>query len=86
LVREIEQGAYLGPGPELEAAAVPVAATPHFDVFDWGCRRLILGKCPPLPDDDFQRFLKFGAAAARQRLDIPALRRVKSPPLRCLNN
>jgi hypothetical protein len=27
LVRETEQGAYLGPGPELEAAALPVAAT-----------------------------------------------------------
>ena len=49
LVRETEQGAYLGPGPELEAAAVTVAATPHFDVFDWGCRRLILGKCSRLP-------------------------------------
>ena len=36
LVRETEQGAYLGPGSELEAAALPVAATPHFDVFDWG--------------------------------------------------
>jgi hypothetical protein len=60
LVRETEQGAYLGPGPELEAAAVPVAATPHFDVFDWGCRRLILGKCSRLPDDEDQVTGRYG--------------------------
>jgi hypothetical protein len=60
LVRETEQGAYLGPGPELEAAAVPVAATPHFDVFDWGCRRLILGKCSRLPDDEDQVTRRYG--------------------------
>jgi hypothetical protein len=60
LVRETEQGAYLGPGPELEAAALPVAATPHFDVFDWGCRRLILGKCSRLPDDEDQVTRRYG--------------------------
>jgi hypothetical protein len=60
LVRETEQGAYLGPGPELEAAAITVAATPHFDVFDWGCRRLILGKCSRLPDDEDQVTKRYG--------------------------
>jgi len=60
LVRETEQGAYLGPGPELEAAAVAVAATPHFDVFDWGGRRLILGKCSRLPDDEDQATGRYG--------------------------
>jgi hypothetical protein len=60
LVRETEQGAYLGPGPELEAAAVTVASTPHFDVFDWGCRRLILGKCSRLPDDEDQVAGRYG--------------------------
>jgi hypothetical protein len=60
LVRENKQGAYLGPGPELEAAAVTVAATPHFDVFDWGCRRLILGKCSRLADDEDQVTGRYG--------------------------
>jgi hypothetical protein len=60
LVRETEQGAYLWSGPELETAALPVAATPHFDVFDWGCRRLILGKCSRLPDDEDQVTKRYG--------------------------
>ncbi|MEJ2672530.1 MAG: hypothetical protein P8168_10100 [Deltaproteobacteria bacterium] len=60
LVRETEQGAYLGPGPELEAVARPVAATPNFDVFDWGSRRLILGKCSRLPDDEDQTIRRYG--------------------------
>jgi hypothetical protein len=60
LVRETEKGAYLGPGPELEAVAIPVAATPHFDVFDWGCRRLILAKCSRLPDDEDQVTRRYG--------------------------
>jgi len=60
LVRENEQGAYLGPGPGLNAAAETVAETPNFDVFDWDCRRLILGKCSRLPDDEDQAARRYG--------------------------
>jgi hypothetical protein len=49
-IRESHRGAYLGPGPDLRAAAV--AANAHFDVFDWQGHRLILGKCSRLPDDE----------------------------------
>ncbi|MDD3582238.1 MAG: hypothetical protein PHW74_14630 [Desulfobacca sp.] len=51
MVRENEQGAYLGLGPGLKNAATLVATDPHFDVLDWGRQRLILGKCSRLPDD-----------------------------------
>ncbi len=60
LVRENAQGAYLGPGPGLTAAALAVAETPNFDVFDWDCRRLILGKCSRLPDDEDQAARRYG--------------------------
>jgi hypothetical protein len=60
LVRESEMGAYLGPGPELEAAARLVATDPHFDVFDWDRQRLILGKCSRLPDDEDRQAGRYG--------------------------
>jgi hypothetical protein len=60
LVRENEMGAYLGPGPGLEAAALLVVTDPHFDVFDWDSQRLILGKCSRLPDDEDHRASRYG--------------------------
>jgi hypothetical protein len=60
LVRESEMGAYLGPGPELDAAARLVATDPHFDVFDWDRQRLILGKCSRLPDDEDHQAGRYG--------------------------
>ena len=60
LVRENEMGAYLGPGPGLEAAALLVATDPHFDVFDWDSQRLILGKCSRLPDDEDHQAGRYG--------------------------
>jgi len=51
MIQESESGAYLGP----TAAAGPVcqvASDPNFDVFEQDGKRLILGKCSRLPDDE----------------------------------
>uniref|UniRef100_A0A7C3SIE2 Uncharacterized protein n=1 Tax=Desulfobacca acetoxidans TaxID=60893 RepID=A0A7C3SIE2_9BACT len=50
MIRESKSGAYLGPLPEM--MTWQVASTPNFDVFDRQGRRLILGKCSRLPDDE----------------------------------
>jgi hypothetical protein len=52
MVQENTAGAYLSPGRELASRARPVAENPNFDVFDGQGRRLILGKCSRLPDDE----------------------------------
>jgi hypothetical protein len=45
-------GAYLGPGSKLKARAQQVLNDPNFDVFDAPGRRVLLGKCSRLPDDE----------------------------------
>jgi hypothetical protein len=52
MVQESAGGAYLSPGSELTACAGLVMASPNFDVFDSPGRRLLLGKCSRLPDDE----------------------------------
>jgi hypothetical protein len=52
MVQESAGGAYLSPGSELTARARLVMASPNFDVFDAPNRRLLLGKCSRLPDDE----------------------------------
>ena len=52
MVQETAAGAYLGPGSQLDARAQQVLDNPNFDVFDAPGRRLLLGKCSRLPDDE----------------------------------
>jgi hypothetical protein len=52
MVQESTAGAYLGPGFQLDARAHQVVNNPNFDVFDAPGRRLLLGKCSRLPDDE----------------------------------
>ncbi len=52
MVQESAGGAYLSPGSGLKARARLVMASPNFDVFDGPGRRLLLGKCSRLPDDE----------------------------------
>jgi hypothetical protein len=52
MVQESAGGAYLSPGYQLSACARLVMTSPNFDVFDGANRRLLLGKCSRLPDDE----------------------------------
>jgi hypothetical protein len=52
MVQESAGGAYLSPGYKLLASARLVMASPNFDVFEAPGRRLLLGKCSRLPDDE----------------------------------
>jgi len=52
MVQENTAGAYLGAGPRLAALARQVVNSPNFDVFDAPGRRVLLGKCSRLPDDE----------------------------------
>jgi hypothetical protein len=52
MVQENPVGAYLSPSSQLRAATRQVADTPNFDVFDSRNKRLLLGKCSRLPDDE----------------------------------
>jgi hypothetical protein len=52
MVQESAAGAYLGPGSQLGARARQVVNSPNFDVFDAPGRRVLLGKCSRLPDDE----------------------------------
>jgi hypothetical protein len=52
MVQESAGGAYLSPGYQLSASTRLVMASPNFDVFDAPGRRLLLGKCSRLPDDE----------------------------------
>lgn len=52
MVQENATGAYLGPGSRLRTLARQVVDSPNFDVFDAPGRRLLLGKCSRLPDDE----------------------------------
>lgn len=52
MVQENAAGAYLGPGSRLGARAQQVVDSPNFDVFDAPGRRVLLGKCSRLPDDE----------------------------------
>ena len=52
MVMESNTGAYLGAGAQLRARVRRVLENPNFDVFDADGRRLILGKCSRLPDDE----------------------------------
>ncbi|MDI6853691.1 MAG: hypothetical protein QME75_08835 [Deltaproteobacteria bacterium] len=51
MIQESETGAYLGATGAMSAHSL-VASTPNFDVFDREGKRLILGKCSRLPDDE----------------------------------
>ncbi len=51
MIRESTTGAYLG-ATQAMGAQSRVASTPNFDVFDREGKRLILGKCSRLPDDE----------------------------------
>lgn len=50
MIRESESGAYLGPAAV--AASWQIASDPNFDVYESDGRRLLLGKCSRLPDDE----------------------------------
>ncbi len=52
MVQESPSGAYLGQTGRLNAIACQVAENPNFDVFDRPDKRLLLGKCSRLPDDE----------------------------------
>jgi hypothetical protein len=52
VVQESSAGAYLGPSFELGRIAHHLVDTPNYDVFDGRGRRLLLGKCSRLPDDE----------------------------------
>jgi hypothetical protein len=52
MVQESAAGAYLGPRFQLSAFAHQVVESPNFDVFVGQGKRLLLGKCSRLPDDD----------------------------------
>jgi hypothetical protein len=60
MVKESAGGAYLSPGSELKACARLVMTSPNFDVFDGPGRRLLLGKCSRLPDDEDPGAGRFG--------------------------
>ena len=60
MVMESNTGAYLGPGAQLRARVRRVLENPNFDVFDTDGRRLILGKCSRLPDDEDPRNGRYG--------------------------
>lgn len=51
MIRESKSGAYLGPA-STTGASCQVAFDPNFDVFERDGKRLILGKCSRLPDDE----------------------------------
>jgi len=52
MVQETAAGAYLSPSSQLGAKACLVLESPNFDVFDGQGKRLLLGKCSRLPDDE----------------------------------
>ncbi len=58
MIRESGTGAYLGPAPT--AAFWQVTSDPNFDVFERNGKRLILGKCSRLPDDEDLSEGRFG--------------------------
>jgi hypothetical protein len=60
MVQESAGGAYLSPGYKLSASARLVLASPNFDVFDSANRRLLLGKCSRLPDDEDPHAGRYG--------------------------
>ena len=60
MVMENATGAYLGPGARLTARARQVVDSPNFDVFDAPGRRLLLGKCSRLPDDEEPEAGRYG--------------------------
>jgi hypothetical protein len=60
MILESAAGAYLGPGARLATLARTVSESPNFDVFDGDGRRLILGKCSRLPDDEDLRNGRYG--------------------------
>jgi hypothetical protein len=51
MIRESDAGAYLGLA-ENPGAACRIASDPNFDVFEQHDKRLLLGKCSRLPDDE----------------------------------
>lgn len=51
MIQESASGAYLG-ATRATSASGQVASTPNFDVFEQSGKRLILGKCSRLPDDE----------------------------------
>jgi hypothetical protein len=51
MIRESDSGAYLGPA-ENPGATCRIASDPNFDVFEQHGKRLLLGKCSRLPDDE----------------------------------
>ncbi len=60
MVQESTAGAYLSPSSQLKANARLVLASPNFDVFDGRGKRLLLGKCSRLPDDEDLQAGRFG--------------------------
>ncbi len=60
MVQESTAGAYLGPGLELGRSARHLVDTPNYDVFDGRGRRLLLGKCSRLPDDEDPEAGRYG--------------------------
>jgi hypothetical protein len=60
VVQESTAGAYLGPTLKLGRIAHHVADTPNYDVFDGRGRRLLLGKCSRLPDDEDPEAGRYG--------------------------
>ncbi|MGQ9689560.1 MAG: hypothetical protein ACUVXF_12370 [Desulfobaccales bacterium] len=60
MVNENDAVAYLGPSLRMGALARWVLNDPNFDVFDGPGRRLLLGKCSRLPDDEDQGAGRFG--------------------------
>ena len=60
MVKETDAGAYLGPSRLMRAVARRVADDPNFDVFDGPGRRLLVGKCSRLPDDETPKAGRFG--------------------------
>lgn len=60
MIQESAAGAYLSPGVQLLASARQVVASPNFDVFDGPGKRLLLGKCSRLPDDEDPKEGRYG--------------------------
>jgi len=52
VIRESEQGAYLGLKTDNSTELQVICNDPNFDVIDHGWRRLVLGKCSRLADDE----------------------------------